>query len=466
MITMMSAVEKQLAKVEQEAEERSGKRTAGDLRQIEINQKRLIELKKNLSGLDSAIKKIKEKEFSQKNASDILETIFAGAIFAGASDIHFEPEEESVNIRFRIDGILNNISNNFSNDSYNLVLSRIKLLSQLKLNITDRPQDGQFSLALPDKLVGMRVSVVPSEYGETMVLRVLDPDAINISLKELGLRSDDLRLVNEEINRPNGMILNTGPTGSGKTTTLYSFLRQRRNPELKIITIEDPIEYDLEGIEQTRVNREAGYNFANGLSSIMRQDPDIILIGEIRDDETANTAIQSALTGHLVFSTIHANKAVGVISRFLDLNVKPASISPALNLIMAQRLVRRLCWDCRASVEPDADFSAKIMKFINNLPARINKDEYREPKIYKAVGCKECGNSGYKGRIGIFELLLIGKEIEELIEKRAGESSLEEFAMSSEGGNMVSFQQDGILKVLKGVTDFVEVEKATGSLQW
>ena len=431
---------------------------------IEITQQRLAELTQKLSTLPLARKEIDRPDLNQSSVSEILEIILVSAIINNASDIHLESEESSIKIRFRIDGVLHDVVATFPADVYQLFLSRIKLLSKLKLDVTSRPQDGHFSVVLPERSVELRISIVPSEHGETVVIRVLDPIALNISLRELGLRSDDLELVNKEIRQPHGMILNTGPTGSGKTTTLYSFLKQRRSPELKIITIEDPVEYDLEGIEQTQIDGEGGYTFSNGLASIMRQDPDVILVGEIRDDDTAGIAIQAALTGHLVFSTIHANKAAAAIPRLLDLNVKPTSIGPALNLIMAQRLLRKLCKDCRQPVEIDADLLAKIKKFINGLPARVNKNDYQTPMIYKAVGCSKCDDSGYRGRVGIFELLPVGKEIEELIEDRAGEAALEEFAVSVAGGGMVTVQQDGILKALKGVTDLVEVEKATGSL--
>ncbi|MEK7553570.1 MAG: ATPase, T2SS/T4P/T4SS family, partial [Patescibacteria group bacterium] len=273
----------------------------------------------------------------------------------------------------------------------------------------------------------------------------------------------------------------TGPTGSGKTTTLYAFLKHKKTSEIKIITIEDPIEYHLEGIEQTQVNDEAGYSFANGLRSLMRQDPDVILVGEMRDKETAEIGIQAALTGHLVFSTIHANSAAAAIPRLLDLNVKPTSIGPALNLIIAQRLIRKLCQNCKIPMEISDDLRIKIEKFLNALPQRVNKENFKEIKIFsvKENGCEKCNNSGYKGRVAVYELLLNDpeyekllkgdtdvklashKELEELILQQSGESAIKKF--SREQG-MVTMQEDGILKIISGITDFEEVESATGTI--
>ena len=277
------------------------------------------------------------------------------------------------------------------------------------------------------------------------------------------------------------MVLNTGPTGSGKTTTLYAFLKHKKTSEIKIITIEDPIEYHLEGIEQTQVNDEAGYSFANGLRSLMRQDPDVILVGEMRDKETAEIGIQAALTGHLVFSTIHANSAAAAIPRLLDLGVKPTSIGPALNLIIAQRLIRKLCQNCKIPTEISDDLRIKIEKFLNALPQRVNKENFKEIKIFSAKenGCEKCNNSGYKGRVAVYELLLNDpeyekllkgdtdvklashKELEELILQQSGESAIKKF--SREQG-MVTMQEDGILKIISGITDFEEVESATGTI--
>ena len=280
---------------------------------------------------------------------------------------------------------------------------------------------------------------------------------------DLGLRKDDLEIIESELKRPNGMVLNTGPTGSGKTTTLYAFLKHKRSPEVKIITIEDPIEYHLEGIEQTQVDPEANYTFANGLRSLMRQDPDIILIGEIRDKETAEIAIQAALTGHLVFSTIHANQGSGAIPRLVDLGVKPTSIGPALNLIIAQRLVKRLCENCKVKVRIEPGIKNKFDKFLKNMPERVDKEGHREINLYEPKSCAKCQGSGYKGRVAIYELLKVSKEIEQLMNKGAGEIEIQEFAAKQ---GMVTMQQDGILKVISGITTIEEVEKVTGPVDF
>ncbi len=296
-----------------------------------------------------------------------------------------------------------------------------------------------------------------------MVLRLLDPDAIHVSLNQLGLREDDLLMVGRELKMPNGLILNTGPTGSGKTTTLYAFLQSIANPEVKIITIEDPIEYRVEGIEQTQVDPEAGYNFVDGLRSIMRQDPDIILVGEIRDRDTADIALQASLTGHLVFSTLHANDAVGAVPRLVDLGVKPTTIGSAVSLVIAQRLVRRLCSECKKAINSDRELKSKIENFLNKLPGKIDKAPYAKFTVYEPVGCVKCNNFGYKGRVGIFEFMESQTGFEEAILKDASRVTLKELARKQ---GMVPMQEDGIVKVLEGATTFNEVESATGPIEW
>lgn len=405
---------------------------------------------------------LSKQTFLGSKTGEILELILTGGIINRASDIHLEPTERVADLRLRIDGSLIKI---FELDKkfYPYLVSKIKLLSNLKINVGDIPQDGRFTIKIAQKEIEVRVAVAPAQFGEVVVMRILDPDAINVDLKSLGLREDDLEIILKQLKKPNGLILNTGPTGSGKTTTLYAFLRHKRKPEIKIITIEDPIEYRLEGIEQTQVEEEAGYTFANGLRSLMRQDPDVILVGEIRDKETSEIGIQAALTGHLVFSTIHANSASGAIPRLLDLEVKPVSIGPALNLIIGQRLVKRLCEKCKTPTEIPDDLKEKITKFLEQLPSRVNKENYKEIKFFKPTGCLECNNIGYRGRIAIYELLEATPELEALIIKQEGESSFHKFAFKN---HMTTMQQDGILKVISGITTFDEVEGATGGIEW
>jgi type II secretory ATPase GspE/PulE/Tfp pilus assembly ATPase PilB-like protein len=397
--------------------------------------------------------------------TEVLEIILGGAIGIGASDVHIEPEEGQVKLRIRFDGILQDVLL-LSKDIYENILSRIKLLSGIKLNIADRPQDGRFSIITGALLIEVRVSALPTEYGETIVLRILNPKSL-VSLQELGLREDLLKLFYLEIKKPNGMIIVTGPTGSGKTTTLYAFLKEIRSPKIKIITIEDPIEYHLDGISQTQTAPGKGYNFASGLRSIMRQDPDVILVGEIRDLETADIALQAALTGHFVLTTLHTNDAAGTVARLINLGVKPADIGPALNIAIAQRLVRRVCQKCVKFEKPLPEELNKIKKELKSVSKkinpsimfRVNAEQNRSIKIPKAVGCQYCNSTGYRGRVGLFEAFLIDSEMEKFIFKNPSIAELKEKAVEN---GMITIKQDGFIKVLEGVTTIEEVERVAG----
>ncbi len=287
------------------------------------------------------------EENLEVSTTDLLAVIFSGAVSLGASDIHIEPSEKEVEMRIRLDGMLHPVLK-FDKKTYKRISSRLKLISGLKLNISDRPQDGRFTVVLEKKdlNIEIRISSLPAEHGETFVMRILNPEALR-EIEKLGLREDLLKEVKKAIKQPHGMILSTGPTGSGKTTTLYAFCKKINSPEKKIVTIEDPIEYHLEGISQTQVDPKKGYDFASGLRAIVRQDPDVILVGEMRDAETVNIALQAALTGHLVFSTLHTNSAAGVVTRLLSLKGKIANIGPALNIVLGQRLLRKVCEDCK-----------------------------------------------------------------------------------------------------------------------
>jgi type II secretory ATPase GspE/PulE/Tfp pilus assembly ATPase PilB-like protein len=439
------------------------KKTAEITTSVEIDKDELAALKDKITSLG----KLKDLiiPFNQKgsNTGQFLETILAGALANRVSDVHFEPEDGGVKLRMRIDGMLRDVFSPIDADVYSSLLLRIKLASELKVNIHKEAQDGRFTISLPDKDIEVRTSIIPSEFGETAVLRILDPDAIGVSLEELGFRSDDLALIKDELDEPNGMILNTGPTGSGKTTTLYAFLKHSQSPEVKIITIEDPIEYHLDGIEQTQINPESGYTFGSGLRSVLRQDPDMILIGEIRDAETAEIAVHSALTGHLVFSTLHTNDSAGAIPRLVDIGIKPSVIAPAINLIIAQRLLRKLCLKCRIEKKIDAEFQAKIDSFIKNLPEKIDKSGLKEIKIFKANGCLSCNNTGYKGRVGAFELLKVDDELETLISKTPSEAEIRNFGRKK---GMATIQEDGLIKALSGMTTLEEVERITGNIVW
>mgnify|MGYP001586859309 CR=1 FL=1 len=395
------------------------------------------------------------------STTDILKIIFSGSLALEVSDIHLEHASKDKGLlRFRTDGILRDIAH-LPPGLITSIVSRLKLLSKLKLNITDAPQDGRFTIQTDKAPIEARTSIVPTEFGEAAVLRILNPQVIAMSFSDLGLREDDEKIVEKELTRPNGMILVTGPTGAGKTTTIYAFLKKIRTSAQKIITIEDPIEYHLEGVEQTQIDPKSGYTFAAGLRSVLRQDPDIILVGEIRDLETAQTAIHAALTGHLVFSTLHTNNAAGAIPRLIDLGVKPSVIGPAITLIIAERLVRRLCSKCRKETAIDKTLEEKLEKFLSRLPKRVSRAKIK-PKLFEAVGCREC-SEGYKGQVGLFEVLETGEELGALIKKEAAE---EEIMKAARKAGMVGIQEDGVIKALGGTTTLAEVERATGPVEW
>lgn len=384
----------------------------------------------------------------------IMEIILAGAISLNASDVHIEPEADYVRIRYRLDGMLTDILE-FDKGTYTLLLSRVKLVSNLKLNVQGS-QDGRFSIIVKESEVEIRTSVLPGGNGESVVLRVLNPDAISVPLEELGISPRLLKIVLNELNKPNGMILNTGPTGSGKTTALYAFLKKIYEPQIKIITIEDPIEYHLKGIVQTQVDDKKSYTFAEGLRSALRQDPDVIMVGEIRDGETADIAINSALTGHLVFSTLHTNNAAGTFPRLIDLGVNPKIISSAINISMAQRLVRKLCQNCRQPLELTGDDK----KTIDAVVATISDASYLEgvdtSHYYHSTGCDVCNGLGYKGRIGIFEAILMDENIEKVVQENPSER---EISKEAKYQNIPNMTQDGIIKVLQGITSLEELRR-------
>lgn len=397
-------------------------------------------------------------KFFSKNTSQLLEIIFTGAIDLDASDVHFETEEKQVKIRLRIDGALQDLVN-VSYQEYRPLLSRIKLISGVKLNISDRPQDGRFSIVKDNENIEVRTSTLPSEHGESVVLRILNPKSL-ISLEQLGLRDDLLKIFRKEVSRPNGMIVVTGPTGSGKTTTLYAFLKEVQNPTIKVITIEDPIEYHLEGISQTQVEPSKGYDFASGLRAIIRQDPDIILVGEIRDLETAEIALQAALTGHLVFSTLHTNDAAGTIARLMDLGVKPPSIASAINSIVAQRLVRRICPKCQELKTIPLQMFNEISQSLQNLPKEIKIPQLtRETKIPFAKGCEYCGFTGYRGRLGIFETIIVDEEMDRFIQTKPPTSGVKDLAIKK---GLITIYQDGLIRVLEGLTTVEEIVRMVG----
>lgn len=435
----------------------------------------LKELSQQIKTTEDAIREI-EKAINEKDAkqhiSRILEIILGAGIGIGASDVHIEPMEEKVELRFRLDGVLRIITH-FDFDTYKHINTRIKLLSGLKLTIASNPQDGRFSAFLPDVgnekevEISFRTSMIPGAYGESIVLRILNPKSIAVKLDELGISAPLYTLFTDQIKKPNGMILLTGPTGSGKTTTLYAFLQQIYSPEKKIITIEDPIEYHLAGITQTQTDHKKGYTFLEGLRSALRQDPDVIMVGEIRDPETAKIAVESALTGHLVFSTLHTNNAQGVIPRLIDLDVNPKILVSALTLSIAQRLVRKLCTDCREERAVTPEERAHIDRIWDQAVTE-GKDmasfgvKKEIEKLWMAKGCEKCNNTGYRGRIGIYEVIKTDENIEKIITESPSERDIKKI---SESQGYLDMKEDGLVKILQGITDFAEVESVVDLIE-
>lgn len=394
--------------------------------------------------------------------SEAVTWIIAYGVAVNASDLHLEPAEDKTILRYRIDGILYPTAE-ASGTIGRKINDRIKLISRINLNIRDVPQDGRFSIKLDEYDMEVRVSTIPGPNGENIVMRFLNPSTIEMKLEDLGMRDYDFQILSQEIKRPNGLILVTGPTGSGKTTTLYACLKRVATTENKVITIEDPIEYRLKGIEQTQVDAKSGYTFASGLRAILRQDPDIILIGEIRDQETAEIAMHASLTGHLVFSTLHTNNAAGAVPRLLDFKIKPEIISAALNLIIAQRLARKLCPNCSQEVPLENTLLEKIHAVLRqeakNAP---NLDDLLKIRIVKKpVGCLECGGKGYKGRIGIFEIILVDDKMQTLIHKNPDEVLVKNLALES---GTVTLMGDALIKALLGITDLEEIQRIVGPI--
>ncbi len=390
------------------------------------------------------------------STSDMFTFLLAGAIQSRSSDIHIEAEDSGIRVRYRIDGVLTPVAT-LPTSIWPRVISRIKLMAGLKLNITKVPQDGRISVFLKDDKIDVRVSTLPTAFGESVVMRLLRSSASSITFADLGLRGRAYEELKKEIDRPNGMVIITGPTGSGKSTTLYAILNQLNQPDTKIITLEDPIEYKLKGINQSQVDWSKEYTFAKGLRSILRQDPDIVMVGEIRDIETADTAIQAALTGHLVLSTIHTNDAAGAIPRFLSMGAKSYLLAPALNAVVAQRLVRKICPHCVVDDELDTGTLEMIAHILTTIPVTSGHRVEIEGQFYfkKGRGCDQCHGIGYLGRIGIFEVLVVDAEVEKLIlDNQITETTIRQAA---EHQGMVTMAQDGILKAIDGITTIEEV---------
>jgi len=385
----------------------------------------------------------------------IVAVILRHAIEGRASDVHIEPIEDNVKVRFRVDGILYT-SLILPKDIQLAIVSRIKILSNLKIDETRVPQDGRFHTVVGGKKIDFRVSTFPTMGGEKVVLRILDPSAGLKDFAQLGLQGHNLETLKTNIKQPFGMILVTGPTGSGKTTTLYAILNELNQEGVNIVSLEDPVEYYIQGINQSQIRPEINYTFASGLRHILRQDPDIIMVGEIRDEETANLAIHAALTGHIVLSTLHTNDAIGAIPRLVDMGIGPFLLPSSLNLIIAQRLTRRLCPDCKKEIAVSPQVTRVIKEEIAKLSPELQKNlSAEEPfKTYRPVGCKLCGGKGTKGRVALFEILEMTPQLEEIINKDLSESKIKEEAKRQ---GMITMKQDGVIKVLQGLISFEEM---------
>jgi type IV pilus assembly protein PilB len=396
---------------------------------------------------------------SSVSTSQIIEIILAGASKMRGSDVHIEPNEKTARLRYRVDGVLQDIGD-LPHHIYQLALARIKMLGGMKINIRDRAQDGHFSITTERGRADIRVSLIPGNYGENINMRLLNQEDVNVDMLNLGIYGLAFEEVQRAIEKPNGMILNTGPTGSGKTTTLYSIINKINNPAIKIITIEDPIEYNIPGIVQTEISKDRNYTFAAALRAVVRQDPDVVLVGEIRDDETADVAVSAALTGHLVLSTLHTNNAIATIPRLLELGVKPSLIASAMNIIVAQRLVRILCEKCKEPYVPAQSTIDAIEKLLALIPEKAHLKKVEKIEVlYRPKGCVHCNFTGYYGRKGIFEVLAMTTEIRDLISAYATEKEIYDTAIRN---GLVTMAQDGLIKVIEGHTTMEEVWGATG----
>src|SRR3989344_4868980 len=428
---------------------------ATDTRTVELTPERLKNFSDKIKTTDDVRNLVKQETQGDdlQTTTSTLEIVIAGALATKASDIHIQPQETTIRVRFRLDGVLQDIVD-LPQKLYNLLLSRIKLASGLKLNIKQKAQDGRFTISVGEDNIEIRTSVLPGAYGETIVLRLLNPKTISLDIERVGMTQKQLAIVIEAAKKPDGMILNTGPTGSGKTTTLYSLLKHVNESGINIITIEDPVEYHIKGITQTQIQK--GYTFLEGLRSALRQDPDIIMVGEIRDSETARVAVDAALTGHLVLSTLHTNTAAGAIPRLIDLQVDTKVLGDSLTVAMAQRLIRRLCEKCKEQYSPNEE-EKKLLETILLAVPEGYKSEIPPSGVsvaWKAKGCSECNNTGYKGREGIFEIISVDEAVEEVIIKSPSERDIWN-ASKSQG--VLRMKEHGVLKVLKGMTDVAEL---------
>ena len=420
---------------------------------FEISAKDILALTKRIKDTDDILTILNEINSANNNyrISATLELIFAGALALGASDVHIEPEEKAIRLRYRMDGVLHDIAD-IDNYMYGRMMSRLKLLSGMILNNKVAAQDGRFTFDTNETEVEVRSSVIPGAYGESIVMRLLDPTVASFQMERLQMSDHVRSVIKQQLKKPNGLIITTGPTGSGKTTALYAFLQEVHAEGVKIITIENPVEYKLEGIVQTQTGDD--YTFSSGLRAILRQDPDVILLGEIRDREVAETAIHASQTGHLVFSTLHTNSAVAGFARLIDLGIDPRIFGSSLNVMMGQRLVRLLCEVCKESYSPTDD-EKRIIELVMSTHPHPEQVPLLD-KLYRAPGCDRCGESGFRGRAGIYEAIVMDDAVEEMVLRDPREHTILEAAKPQGIPTMI---QDGIEKVIKGLTSMTELER-------
>ena len=407
---------------------------------------------------EAAIEPTKGSVIEDAPIIKIVDVILSNAIEGNASDIHIEPSETDVRVRYRIDGILHT-SLMLPKNVHPAIISRIKILSNLKIDEQRIPQDGRFHVDMAGRSIDMRVSILPLIYGEKIVMRILDKSGSVPTLEQLGLRGTNLKWTMEGVKKTHGIFLITGPTGSGKSTTLYSILSILNTTSVNIVTLEDPVEYFIEGVNQSQVNPEVGLTFASGLRSILRQDPNIVMVGEIRDKETAELAVHAALTGHLVFSTLHTNNSIGAMPRMIDMGIEPFLLVASINVVLAQRLVRKICSDCKVEEEIPAGITEEIKKNLIGVPEEyIEGFDPKVLKVYKGNGCEKCEHTGYRGRFGIFEVLPVTNEMQDLVLSKASASKVYEVGIKI---GMITMKQDGFVKVLRGETTIDEVMRVT-----
>ncbi len=394
------------------------------------------------------------------NMTEKFAMIVSMSLNVGSSDIHIEAEEHNVVIRYRVDGLLQ-VAAKIPASIWPKLISRIKTISGLKINIDSVPQDGRITIAMDNDKMDIRVSTMPTAWGESVVMRLLKSSSVGLTFEQLGLRASAFKRLKHEMEKPQGMIITTGPTGSGKTTTLYAILNTLNKPDTKIITLENPIEYRMVGIAQSQIDHSKDYTFGKGLRAILRQDPNVIMVGEIRDMETGETAVQAALTGHLVLSTIHTNDAAGAIPRFLSMGVPGFLLAPAMNAMIGQRLVRKLCPSCKEVITLDLETMERVKKLLTAIPENSGEPipDLATLKFYEGKGCDQCNHLGYKGRIGIYEIFTKNPEIEALT--LSGNVSEYQMKEITHRAGMLNMAQDGILKAVEGVTSVAEVLRVT-----